>query len=556
MKNTKIINNNFIYRIIDKDLKKNKNLKIHTRFPPEPNGYLHIGHAKSIFLNFNIAKLYKGKCNLRLDDTNPTKENSKFISSIKKDILWLGFNWDNSVKFSSQYFEILYKYAMKLIKRNLAYVDQLTKTQIKEYRGTLTKPGKNSPYRSQSIKQNIDLFKKMKQGLIPEGNVCLRAKIDMSSPFIIMRDPVLYRILYSRHHQTLNKWCIYPMYDFAHCIADSLEGITHSLCTLEFQDNRRLYNWILKNLNLKHHPKQYEFSRLKLEYNVLSKRKLQTLIDKNIVKDWNDPRMPTISGLRNRGYTPSSILNFCSKIGITKKDNLIELSSLESSIRNDLNNKALRVMAIINPIKVKIINLSNNYKETLKAPNHPKKLEMGFRNILFTNQIYIDQSDFCENPEKEYNRLAIGKSVKLRYSYIIKAIKIEKNQFNKITSIICIYDPNTLNKKPKDKKINGIIHWISTKNTLKAQFEIYDKLFKIKNPELEKNFLNSINHNSLIIKKGFIEKEIIINKSNNYYQFEREGYFYLDDHLLNKNSLSFKKITDLKKRFKKRSLKN
>lgn len=551
MKNTKIINNNFIYQIINNDLKKDKNLKIHTRFPPEPNGHLHIGHAKSIFLNFNIAKIYKGKCNLRFDDTNPTKENSKFISSIKKDIRWLGFDWYDTTKFSSQYFEILYNYAIELIKKKLAYVDQLSKIQIKEYRGTLTQIGKNSPYRSQSVKENIDLFKKMKKGLIPEGAVCLRAKINMSSPFMIMRDPVLYRILYSKHHQTSKKWCIYPMYDFAHCIADALEGITHSLCTLEFQDNRRLYDWILKSLNFKNRPKQYEFSRLKLEYNVLSKRKLQILIDKNIVENWNDPRMPTISGLRNRGYTPNAILKFCRNIGITRKENLIELSLLENSIRYDLNDKALRVMAIINPITIIIINLPNNYEETLQAPNHPKKLEMGFRKILFTNQIYIDKSDFCENPSKNYNRLSIGKTVKLRYAYTIKAIKLEKNQFNQITNILCTYDPNSLNKKPKDKKVNGIIHWISTKNVTNATFEIYDKLFNKKNPELEKNFIDSINHNSLIIKEGFVEKKISINKSHNYYQFEREGYFYLKNHMLNKNNLTFKKIVSLKQRIRK-----
>ncbi|QTM69194.1 glutamine--tRNA ligase/YqeY domain fusion protein [Buchnera aphidicola (Hormaphis cornu)] len=547
MENKKILNNNFINHIIEQDLKKDNTLKIHTRFPPEPNGHLHIGHAKSIFLNFHIAQLYQGKCNLRFDDTNPNQENSEFIKSIKKDIQWLGFTWDHTVKFTSQYFDKLYQYAIKLIKKNLAYVDQLTKIQIKEYRGTLKKPGINSPFRSRSIEENILLFKQMKEGLIPEGQACLRAKINMSSPFIILRDPVLYRILHSKHHQTLNKWCIYPMYDFAHCIADSLEKITHSLCTLEFQDNRRLYHWILNNLNLKHRPYQYEFARLKLEYNILSKRKLKTLIDNKIVNNWNDPRMPTISGLRNRGYTPNSILQFCNKIGVTKKDSLIELSVLESSIRDDLNTKAMRIMAVITPIKVLIINCPDNFTHTIKVPNHPNQPQLGFRNILFTNQIYIDKSDFSETPHKKYNRLSIGKTVKLRYGYTITAIKVKKDSLNNIQYILCTYNPESLNIIPKNRKINGIIHWISEKNSMKAKFKLYDKLFNNKNPEIEENFIKHLNKHSLTIKKGFVEKSIIENKIATYFQFEREGYFYLENNTLQKNYLSFKRIVGLKK---------
>ncbi|BBI01325.1 glutamine--tRNA ligase [Buchnera aphidicola (Nipponaphis monzeni)] len=549
MKIQKKIKKNFIYHIIDQDLSKNKNLKIHTRFPPEPNGHLHIGHAKSIFLNFSIAKFYKGKCNLRFDDTNPTKENVKFISSIKKDILWLGFVWNDDIKFSSQYFSLLYKFAVQLIKKNLAYVDQLTKKQIRDYRGTLKKPGKKSPYRSRSIKENLYLFKQMKKGLIPEGHACLRAKIDMESPFIIMRDPVLYRILYCKHHQTLNYWCIYPMYDFAHCIADTLENITHSLCTLEFQENKHLYNWILNNIdiNVKNRPYQYEFSPLKLEYNVLSKRKLQMLVDKKIVNGWNDPRMPTISGLRKKGYTPDSIIKFCEKVGVTKQNNLIQLSTLESCIRKELNETSPRIMAILNPIKIIIENLPECYMEIINIPNHPNKPEMGNRKIIFSKEIYIDKFDFCEYPSKEYKRLSIGKTVKLRYGYNITATAIKKNQFNNIEYITCTYDPHTIKNNLYIKKYVGIIHWISIKNTISAKFKIYKKLFYIQNPELKKNFLDYINTNTLNIKTGFVEKSIMMNLSIRRYQFEREGYFYLCCSILKDNFLTFNQIVTLKK---------
>ncbi|MDE5285278.1 MAG: glutamine--tRNA ligase, partial [Buchnera aphidicola] len=369
--------NNFIYKIINYDLKKNKNLSLHTRFPPEPNGHLHIGHAKSICLNFEIANFYKGKCNLRFDDTNPIQEKIKYIKSIQYDVQWLGYKWHNNIKYTSEYFERLYQYAIELIKKKLAYVDNLTKKEIKEYRGTLTQPGKDSPYRNRNIEENIILFEKMKNGYFSEGEACLRAKINMKSDSLLMRDPILYRIIFTNHHQTNKKWCIYPMYDFSHCLSDSIENITHSLCTLEFQENKKLYNWILKNTNVKNYPKQYEFSRLNLEYTILSKRKLKILIEKGIIKNWDDPRMPTISGLRKKGYTASSIKQFCQKIGVTKQNNLIEISLLESCIKKELNHSAIRTMAVLEPIKIFLYNLNPDHKEIFTVPNHPKNKDMG-----------------------------------------------------------------------------------------------------------------------------------------------------------------------------------
>lgn len=551
--------NNFICQIIQKDLSENQNLSFHTRFPPEPNGYLHIGHAKSICLNFELAILYKGKCNLRFDDTNPIKENIKYINSIQDDIHWLGYKW-NKIYYSSEYFSILYKYAKELIKKGLAYVDHLTKEQIREYRGSLKKPGKNSPYRNRTIEENIKLFKKMKDGYFSEGEACLRAKIDMSSSLIIMRDPVLYRIIFCNHHQTQKKWCIYPMYDFAHCISDSIEKITHSLCTLEFQDNKSLYNWILKNITVLHHPKQYEFSRLNLEFSVLSKRKIKTLIDKNIIQGWNDPRIPTLSGLRRKGYTPSSIREFCKKIGVTKQNHLIEFSMLEYCIRKELNQIAIRTMAVLEPIKIFLYNLNANYKEILTVPNHPNNLDLGTHEIIFTNLIYIERSDFKEKYDKKYKRLKLGSEIRLRHAYIIKAEKIEKDQNNNIINIICYCDLNTLGKKPKDKKNPPVIHWISVKNSFPAEFRLYNQLFNIKNPDQEKSFLSYIKKDSLITKNGFIEKEIgqkikiniNDNKEKEFFQFERIGYFCLDyidskkEHLIFNRTVSLRDIWKFK----------
>jgi glutaminyl-tRNA synthetase len=538
-------NSNFIKKIIEEDLKNKKYSSLQTRFPPEPNGYLHIGHAKSICLNFGLAKQYKGKCNLRFDDTNPIKENIEYIHAIKKDIKWLGFQWYGKIQYSSKYFDILYQYAIELINKGLAYVDQLNKEEIRKYRGTLKKPGINSPYRNQSITENISLFKKMKDGYFTTGEACLRAKINMDSPFMIMRDPVLYRIIFSQHHQTEDKWCIYPTYDFTHCISDSLEGITHSICTLEFQDNRRLYDWILNHINIQHRPKQYEYSRLNLEYTILSKRKLNTLVTNKIVLGWDDPRMPTIAGLRRRGYTPSSIRTFCQKIGVTKQDNLIEISSLESCIRNELNNTAPRNMAVLNPIKIRLCNLPDNYQKILMVPNHPQNNDMGVRPLLFTNELYIDNYDFREASSKKYHGLVLGKEIRLRYGYVIKAIKVEKDNKNNIIQILCTCDENTLGTNPENRKIKGVIHWLSIKNALPAIFHLYEKLFTIKNPEKEKDFLNYINPKSFMIQKGFVESHIQKTKINYVYQFEREGYFCIDKNN-NDTNLIFNRISTLR----------
>lgn len=550
MKNKEKKTTNFIQKVILKDLKNNKQISnIKTRFPPEPNGYLHLGHAKSICLNFNLAKQFKGTCNLRFDDTNPKNENVHYINSIKKDIKWLEYTWDN-IYYTSSYFETMYNYAIQLIKKNLAYVDQLTKTDIKNFRGTLTTPGIESPYRNQTIKENLLLFQKMKKGYFKEGEACLRAKIDMKSNFIVMRDPVLYRIIFFQHHQTKNKWCIYPTYDFSHCISDALENITHSLCTLEFQDNRRVYEWILNNIDIDHHTYQYEFSRLKLEYTVLSKRKLNMLVKNKIVNSWEDPRMPTISGLRNRGYTPSSIRTFCEKIGITKQENTIQLSFLESCIRSDLDLKVPRYMAIINPIKIKICNLSDNYQEILKIPNHPKKTNMGYRKSIFSNILYIDKNDFYEHESHLKKKLTVGKEIRLRYAYVIKAYKIKKDKFNNIDTILCTYDKNTLGVNPKNRKISGVIHWISKENALPSKFFLYEKLFLIQSPDTKKNFLNYINKNSFTIKNGFVEKNILQNKSTTTYQFEREGYFCINKNYNFTDNLTFNRIVTLKDKIK------
>ncbi|CAL4322861.1 Glutamine--tRNA ligase [Buchnera aphidicola (Chaitophorus populicola)] len=538
---------NFIYKIINQDLKNKKYKKIHTRFPPEPNGFLHIGHAKSICLNFEIAKIYHGKCNLRFDDTNPNHESKIYVKAIKKDIKWIGYKWNKKSFYVSQYFKKLYKYAKILIQKKLAYVDQLSKKEIKKYRGTLKKTGKNSPYRNQTVKENLKLFKDMKNGKFKDGDLCLRAKINMSSANIVMRDPVLYRIKNIAHYRTKKKWCIYPTYDFSHCISDSIEKITHSLCSLEFLDNNQLYQWILKNLNIKKHAKQYEFSRLNLEYTILSKRKLKTLIKNKIVAGWDDPRMPTISGLRVRGYTPESIINFCKKIGVSKKNHLIEFSLLEHCIRNHLNNIAYRFMAIINPLKIIITNLPDQHNEKIIVNNHPLYPNMGTHKIYFNKIIYIDKNDFQEKANKKYRRLTMKQEVRLRYSYIIKVQKIKKDSFGHIKKIYCTYDKNTLNKNPTDRKIKGVIHWISKKNSISAKFRIFQHIFSIKNPDTTKNYLKYINNKSIKIKNGLIEKNLIKNTDIKFFQFEREGYFVIDKRETIKNKkITFNKTISLK----------
>ncbi|GKX36626.1 glutamine--tRNA ligase [Pectobacterium odoriferum] len=520
---------NFIRQIIDEDLASGKHDHIQTRFPPEPNGYLHIGHAKSICLNFGIARDYQGQCNLRFDDTNPVKEDIEYVESIKRDVEWLGFSWSGDVRYSSDYFDQLHAYAVELIGKGLAYVDELTPEQIREYRGTLTAPGKNSPYRDRTVQENLALFEKMRNGGFAEGIACLRAKIDMASSFIVMRDPVLYRIKFADHHQTGNKWCIYPMYDFTHCISDALEGITHSLCTLEFQDNRRLYDWVLDNITIPCHPRQYEFSRLNLEYAIMSKRKLNQLVVENVVEGWDDPRMPTISGLRRRGYSASSIREFCVRIGVTKQDNNVEMAALESCIRDDLNENAPRAMAVLDPVKVVIENLPAEHEEFVAMPNHPNKPEMGSRQVAFSREVYIDRADFREEANKQYKRLVLGKEVRLRNAYVIKAERIEKDEQGTITTIYCSYDAETLSKDPADgRKVKGVIHWVSAAHAVPAEFRLYDRLFSVANPGAADDFLSTINPDSLKITQGFVEASLAQAEVEKAYQFEREGYFCAD----------------------------
>ncbi|MFU2059832.1 glutamine--tRNA ligase [Avibacterium volantium] len=540
---------NFIRHIIDEDLETGKVNHVYTRFPPEPNGYLHIGHAKSICLNFGIAEDYKGLCNLRFDDTNPVKEDVEYVDSIKQDVEWLGFHWEGKARYASDYFDALYGYAIELIEKGLAYVDELSPEQMREYRGTLTEPGKNSPYRDRSVEENLALFEKMKNGEFAEGKASLRAKIDMASPFMVMRDPVLYRIKFAEHHNTGNKWCIYPMYDFTHCISDAIEGITHSLCTLEFQDNRRLYDWVLEHISIKRPlPHQYEFSRLNLEYTLTSKRKLLKLVEDEIVDGWNDPRMPTISGLRRRGYTPASIREFCRRIGVTKQDNVVEFSALESCIRDDLNQNAPRAMAVINPLKIVIENFDG--QEMLSAPNHPNREELGHRQLPFTKEIYIDQADFREEANKQYKRLVLGKEVRLRNAYVIKAERVEKDAEGNITTVYCTYDPETLGKNPADgRKVKGVIHWVSATDNVPAEFRLYDKLFTVPNPSAAEELYEVLNPNSLVVKHGFVEKSLANAQEEKAYQFEREGYFCADSKDSHPEHLIFNLTVSLKEGF-------
>ena len=540
---------NFITQIIDEDLASGKHKSVHTRFPPEPNGYLHIGHAKSICLNFGLAKEYNGLCNLRFDDTNPVKEDVEYVDSIKADVEWLGFKWEGDPRYASDYFDALYGYAIELIEKGLAYVDELSPDEMREYRGTLTEPGKNSPYRDRSVEENLALFEKMKNGEFAEGTLSLRAKIDMASPFMVMRDPVLYRIKFASHHQTGDKWCIYPMYDFTHCISDAIERITHSLCTLEFQDNRRLYDWVLDNISIERPlPHQYEFSRLNLEGTLTSKRKLLKLVNDGIVDGWNDPRMPTISGLRRRGYTPASLREFCRRIGVTKQDNVVEYSALEACIREDLNENAPRAMAVIDPVRVVIENFEG--EETLTAPNHPNRPELGERQLPFTKELYIDRADFREEANKQYKRLVLGKEVRLRNAYVIKAERVEKDANGEITTIFCTYDPETLGKNPADgRKVKGVIHWVSAVHNHPAEFRLYERLFTVPNPGAAEEIESVLNPTSLVVKHGFVEQSLANAEPEKGYQFEREGYFCADNKDSRPEHLVFNLTVSLKEGF-------
>ena len=556
MSNTEILESaentrthNFITQIIDEDLASGKHKSVHTRFPPEPNGYLHIGHAKSICLNFGLAKEYQGLCNLRFDDTNPVKEDVEYVDSIKADVEWLGFKWEGEPRYASDYFDALYGYAIELIKKGLAYVDELSPEEMREYRGTLTEPGKNSPYRDRTIEENLALFEKMKNGEFAEGKASLRAKIDMASPFMVMRDPVIYRIKFASHHQTGDKWCIYPMYDFTHCISDAIERITHSICTLEFQDNRRLYDWVLENISIERPlPHQYEFSRLNLEGTLTSKRKLLKLVNDEIVDGWNDPRMPTISGLRRRGYTPASLREFCRRIGVTKQDNVVEYSALEACIREDLNENAPRAMAVIDPVRVVIENFEG--EETLTAPNHPNRPELGERQLPFTKELYIDRADFREEANKQYKRLVLGKEVRLRNAYVIKAERVEKDANGEITTIFCTYDPETLGKNPADgRKVKGVIHWVSAVHNHPAEFRLYERLFTVPNPGAAEEIESVLNPTSLVVKHGFVEQSLANAEPEKGYQFEREGYFCADSKDSRPEHLVFNLTVSLKEGF-------
>jgi glutaminyl-tRNA synthetase len=525
---------NFIENIIEEDLKNHKNEgRIHTRFPPEPNGYLHIGHAKSICFNFGLAKRYNGMCNLRFDDTNPVKEEVEYVDSIIEDIKWLGFDWEDRLFYASDYFDQLYEWAIKLIKDGKAYVDDQTSEQISEQRKTPTKPGIESPFRNRPVEENLDLFERMHAGEFEDGAKVLRAKIDMSSPNMHMRDPAIYRIKHASHHRTGNKWCIYPMYDFTHGQSDYLEGITHSICTLEFEVHRPLYDWFLDNLiEGKYRPRQIEFARLNLSYTIMSKRKLLELVEEGYVSGWDDPRLPTISGLRRRGYTPESIRIFSERIGVAKRDNVIDVALLEHSIRNDLNKKTNRVLAVLNPLKLVILNYPENKTEELDAINNPEDENAGKRKFPFSRVLYIEKDDFMEDPPRKFFRLAPEREVRLRYGYIIKCVDFVKDENGKITEVHCTYDPETKSGSGKsDKKVKGTIHWVSAEHALDAEVRLYDRLFVNENPDEAgegKDFKSNINHESLKIINCKVEPSLKDVKPEEKYQFERQGYFCVD----------------------------
>lgn len=546
----KAVSKNFIEEIIDEDLKTNKyNGRVHTRFPPEPNGYLHIGHAKSICLNFGLAQKYNGKCNLRFDDTNPTKEEQEYVDSIIEDIKWLGFEWNGEVLYASDYFSELYEYAVRLIKKGKAYVDSQSADDIKNTRGTPTEPGIESPFRNRSIEENLDLFERMKNGEFKDGELVLRARIDMSSPNMNMRDPIMYRIRHASHHRTGNDWCIYPMYDWAHGQSDSIEGITHSICTLEFENHRPLYDWFIDELEI-YHPQQIEFARLNLSYTVMSKRKLLQLVEEKIVNGWDDPRMPTISGFRRRGYTPESIRNFADRVGVARRDNVIDVSLLEFSIREDLNKHAQRVMVVLNPLKVVITNYPDNQTEELEAINNPEDLSMGTRMIPFTKEIYIERDDFMENPSKKFFRLSPGSEVRLRYAYIIKCEEVIKDASGNIVELKCTYDPETKSGSgSSNKKVKGTIHWVSAKHALNAEVRLYDRLFNHPDPDGDKevDFKSHLNPDSLkVLDNCKCEPVLADARKGNRYQFERNGYFCVDIKDSEKSRLVFNRTVTLK----------
>jgi len=527
---------NFIRQIIEADIAAGKNEgRVATRFPPEPNGYLHIGHAKSICLNFGIAEDYQGTCNLRFDDTNPHKENIEFVQAIKQDVHWLGYDWEERLYFASDYFEQLYDYAVQLIKQGKAYVCDLSAEEIRAFRGTLTEPGRESPYRNRSVEENLDLFTRMRAGEFPDGARLLRARIDMASPNINLRDPAIYRIRHGVvHHQTGAEWCIYPMYDFTHCLSDAIEGITHSLCTLEFEDHRPLYDWFLDELATPCHPQQIEFSRLVLEHTVTSKRKLTELVEEGRVEGWDDPRMPTIAGMRRRGYTPEAIRDFCDRIGVTKSDNFVEMALLENCVRDDLNRTAPRRMAVLHPLKVVLTNYPEDSTERLTAPNHPQDESLGTRELTFSRELYIDQADFREEAPRKFKRLVSGGEVRLRNAYVIRCDEIIKDGQGEIIELRCSYDPATLGANPEGRKVKGVIHWVSAVDALAAEIRLYDRLFNHPNPDRAGgDFRDHLNPDSLrTLTHCYLEASLADAQPGQRFQFEREGYFCLDsEHL-------------------------
>ena len=548
MNSIKETQSNFITKIIDDDNHTKKwGERVHTRFPPEPNGYLHIGHAKSICLNFGIAQKYGGQCNLRFDDTNPLKEEDEYVKSIIDDVKWLGFHWEDEPLYASNYFEQMFDYAVELINQGNAYVCDLKSEEVKDQRGTLKNPGIESPFRNRSISENLELFKKMRAGEFLDGEKTLRAKIDMQHANLNMRDPVMYRILHAKHHRTGSKWCIYPMYDWAHGLEDSIEKITHSICTLEFEDHRPLYDWYLNSLKV-YHPQQIEFARLNLNYTIMSKRKLKRLVDEGHVDGWSDPRMPTISGLKRRGYTPESIKHFSDEIGVTKRDTVVDVAKLENALREDLNKRAPRVMGVLDPIKVVITNYPEGEIENLDAKNNPEDESAGKRRISFSKEIFIERNDFMEDPPKKYFRLSLGKEVRLKFAYYITCTEVIKNEKGEISEIHCTYDPNTKGGMSDDgRKVRGTLHWVSASECIEADIRLYDRLFISENPEASGDFTDDLNPDSLkLIKNAKLEASLGNADPKSIYQFERTGYFVLDSKDSSENNLIFNRAVSLR----------
>lgn len=549
---------NFIHNIIDKDLEEGVYKKVHTRFPPEPNGYLHIGHAKAINIDFGTAEKYNGLCNLRFDDTNPSKEDIEYVNSIQEDIKWLGYDWEDRMYYASDYFQKFYECAVKLIRKGKAFVCDLTPEEIREYRGTLKEPGKESPYRNRSVEENLELFEGMKNGKFEEGSRVLRAKIDMKSPNLNMRDPVIYRIQYSTHHRTGDKWCIYPMYDYAHPLEDAIEGVSHSLCSLEFEDHRPLYNWVVKECEFENPPRQIEFARLNLTGTIMSKRKLRELVEEGKVESWDDPRMPTLSGLRRRGYTPKAIKNFLDSVGVSKSNSVVDMSMLEHSIRDDLKLKALRVMSVLRPLKVVITNYPEGEVEWLDATNNPENEEMGKRQIPFSRVVYIEKEDFMEEPPRKYKRLSPGVEVRLRHAYFIKCNEVIKDEeTGEVVELICTYDPKTKSGTGfKERKPKGTIHWVSASHAVKAQVRLYDRLLLDEEENEVEDWKETLNPNSLeILESAFVEPQLKDAELGSKYQFLRHGYFSIDTKNTTDDLLVFNRIVSLKDSWKKKKKK-